>query len=107
MRSLALIIGLLLVHGCPSPLPQPQPVPPDAADASPPLADGAPFPPTPAGNACENLRAVGCSEGMAANCVAVLEHNEIGHLVNLNLPCLASKKTKEEIRQCSKSIICP
>jgi hypothetical protein len=66
-------------HDVPPPV-----VPPDASDASPPAPpspDASPGPQTPCSAACAELAVLGCREGKAADCVAVLSHIDGAKLI--------------------------
>lgn len=95
IRFAIVAMAALVVQGCP---PSPTPPTPDASDAAPPP------PPqdasTPSATACANLAAVGCAEGKVSNCAATLDHVVATKLTTVDVPCLASRKTKAELRAC-------
>ncbi|MGO9663645.1 MAG: hypothetical protein ACLP66_10085 [Polyangia bacterium] len=64
-----------------------------------------PTPTTDAGNiysvACANLAAIGCADGTAPNCAALLGQMVDGRMSRtLNLSCLATATTKAAAEQC-------
>jgi hypothetical protein len=68
------LVRLLLVLAACQPATPPVPPPgPDAADSA--------APSTPCAAACQTLSTLGCTEGIAADCVTVMAHIESGHLV--------------------------
>lgn len=87
--------------------PAPAPTPTVVADAAPPPAPDAgptPVPLTPVGAACFNLAAIKCSDGIAPNCVATLQHvvdfQAANHGKAPPLACLAGAKTAAAARAC-------
>ena len=56
--------------------------------------------------ACANLAQLRCVEGLRSGCVATCEHTVATGITDLHLECLASKKTRAEVRGC-KSVDCP
>ena len=96
----------LIAEGCPPPLP---PVAPEtgplSADVS--LPDASPE----AASACAQLARLGCPEGTARTCAVALDKQaSMGISLELTprtLACLASAKTKLDVRACSKAVACP
>lgn len=104
IRCVAFALAALAIEACP---PSPAPPVPDAG----PSLDAAPPPPVDAGltvyaRACSNLVARGCSEGLAANCAAVMEHAQTSHLVTMDADCIARARSKTEVRTCGP-VACP
>ena len=92
MRLAIAVLVASLAAECP-----PRPAPHPVGDAAP---DG--------GScvlACATLRALGCREGLAANCVLVCDHAESSRLTELHTGCLARAATKAEARLCG-SVAC-
>lgn len=96
-------IAMSLAAECP---PSPPPTP-DASDAG--HRDAGPSPnATPTQRACGNLASLGCAEGVDDKCVVVLDRAIAARLTTFNLACLASAKTKAEIRACPPAnVACP
>jgi hypothetical protein len=104
LASSVLTILLLLGIACPSP-PLP-PVPPGPAPAT--LDSGAPDTPLPAAtaeNACANLAALQCPEGLRADCISVTQKAIDLHTTDLKLGCLVAAKTVEAVRACG-TVLC-
>lgn len=92
MMKLSIIVALLVtLTACPR---SPSPPIPDASDAA-------------ASNcavACANLAALGCREGIDANCAATCQRSKA--LTDIKPDCLAAAITKESARACG-SVTCP
>jgi hypothetical protein len=110
LQMLVLLLPLLLLApACPPP---PAPLPPfDGGDGGIVIVDAS-VPDTGSDAsmsvcqaACANLRALGCREGDAGNCVATCEHAN-GVLTDLHPKCLAGARTKAQARDC-RSVDCP
>jgi len=87
----------------PPPAPPPTPHPVVVVDAGP--------PPAPAwapgvGEACANIRAVGCAEG-GSNCPSNLQRAVVKRLTTVPLACLATAKSKAAVRACGSFVACP
>lgn len=121
MKFAVLATFALAMQACP---PSPAPVPPDASDASSPPPPDPPdasptidaAPPAPDAStdggsslcalACANLVALGCAEGKAPNCVATCQHTQASPITDLHTACVATKRTKADVRACG-SVACP
>lgn len=57
--------------------------------------------------ACERLAAIGCPEGLDADCTYVLESVLRYQLVDFNVGCLRAAKTRADVRACSPLVECP
>ena len=90
--KLAAILAIALVACTPAPLPPS----PDASDA-------APNPNTPQyQRACATLAALGCAEGVDAQCAVVLERAATAHITTFDLPCLTAATSKAAVRACGQ-----
>lgn len=78
----------MLILGCPTNPPPSVPV--TDAEAS------APY--SVAQAACNNLKAINCSDGLAANCATTLNNIETSKYFKIDLQKLASAKTIDEAR---------
>lgn len=56
--------------------------------------------------ACERLAAIGCPEGLDSDCTYVLESVMRYRLVDFNVGCLRSARTREDVRACSPLVEC-
>lgn len=105
--SVLIIFAAVLSAACPPP-----PVPPSdtgdggfvVIDASKPDASSNSGVSDDCQTACDNLRSLGCKEGLADNCASTCRRAN-GTLTDLNLKCLIAKKTKAEVRTC-RSVTC-
>jgi len=111
MIRIALLAGLtaFALQACP-----PDPLPPDAgpdAGPTPVVVDASPPPPASDASApsvalCAHLAALGCQEGIAANCATVVDHVQAERLADLHVACLMAAQTKAASRAC-RSVACP
>ena len=83
-----------VLQACP-----PSPQPPDAG----PVEDAGT---TVGGQVCANLVALGCDEGRATNCAAVVDHAVGKNITRVDSPCLLNAKTKAGVRACG-FVTCP
>jgi hypothetical protein len=86
---LALLLGAIFATGsnCGT---TPQPVPTPTVDAGSPYAA-----------ACSNLAAIGCADGTAPNCPAILSQMVAGRMSRtLDVACLTTATTKEAAEKC-------
>jgi hypothetical protein len=93
----ALLVARLVVACHPTPAP----LPPDASDAAPPrLLDASHDASASSVNACAHLDAIGCPDGAAANCAAVLDHVRDSRLTRIDVACILTAHDPSEAREC-------
>lgn len=91
----------------------PDPLPPDAgpdAGPTPVVVDASPPPPASDASApsvalCAHLAALGCQEGIAANCAVTVDHVQAERITDLRVACLLAAQTKAAARAC-RSVEC-
>ena len=89
-------LGVLFVlTGCPASCPGPAPTPASDAGA---MTDAGPKDWCP--EACANVLALGCSEVLPGNCVAVCRDALAARITPLNPECMAKAKSRAEVRGC-------
>lgn len=116
--ALVLLVGALVAcNSCvPQPAPSPSPSPPGPVPtvivdaAPPPVTDAAPGP-TPdidpgVRDACANLAALHCAEGMAG-CDVVMQKALVQRLTVVPLDCLVGAHSKSDVHACGKFVACP
>lgn len=106
MRRL-LIVAALLVSACKcAPMPAPSPAPAPTPSVAPVGFDAGRIGP-PYNAACENLKELGCVEGAAFDCAAVMQRADATHLTLVPTQCLIVARSKDDARSCGGFVKCP
>jgi len=64
------------------------------------VADAGPTPHATTTQACANLAARGCAEGVDASCVATFDRIVSARLILIDPSCLAAAQSKADVRAC-------
>ena len=104
MRTLVLLAIASLLTACRCPGPTPQPSPKDApagnVDAATGILEAGADAADPFQQACSNLQRLGCPEGVASDCAAVLSRMVQANLTTMSVPCLAAASDGAGVRAC-------
>jgi len=65
-----------------------------------PVADAGPTPRADTVQACANLAALGCAEGVDASCVSTFDRIVSARLILIDPSCLAAARSKADARAC-------
>lgn len=106
MKRFVVLCALALMASKCVPTTGPGPAPAPTPSVAPMGFDAGPIAP-PYHAACDNMKELGCPEGAAFDCAAVMARADAVRLTLIPTQCLITARSKDDVRSCGGFVRCP